>query len=438
MKLLTFRGGIHPDDKKTNTRAKKIIEIAPSAEMVYPLSQHIGAPCESLVSPGDFVLAGQKIADSKAFVSAPIHASVSGTVKAIERRRHPNGKLVESIVVENDGKNQLSPDIYPRDDFFTLSKEEKLRIIREAGIVGMGGAGFPTHVKLNPKTEVEYCIVNGAECEPYLTSDHRVMREEPETVVEGLRCIMATVPAKRGIIAIEENKQDAIEQITKACQKYDDIQVVVLRTKYPQGSEKHLIKAVTGREVPSGGLPADVGVVVNNVDTAASVFRAATLRQPLTSRVVTVSGSAIDTPRNFRVKIGTSFSDVIENAGGFIGDVGKVIMGGPMMGIAQFDLNVPVIKGTSGILAFDKSEVRPKAQSPCIRCGECVERCPMHLMPLYLNIYAGAGDYEKCLQYGIMDCIECGVCSYLCQSDRDPVKNIRLAKQEILKRKKKQ
>jgi len=258
------------------------------------------------------------------------------------------------------------------------------------------------------------------------------MLEIPKEVVEGLKCILNITGAKEGIIAIEENKMDAINVMSKLCEREENISGAVLKTKYPQGSEKHLIKAVTSREVPSGGLPNDVGVIVDNVDTCCAIYNAALKRMPVMSRIVTVSGTSIDKPRNFKVYVGTPFKNVIENAGGFIGDVGKVIMGGPMMGITQFDLNVPVIKGTSAILAFDKLTLPKKENVPCIRCGECVKRCPMNLMPLYLNQYAKAGDLDMCDKYNITDCIECGVCSYLCQSNQNPLSNIKNAKQKVI------
>lgn len=436
LKTLTFRGGIHPDDCKKSTQNDKIIEIMPSKIMVYPVLQHIGAPCKPIVNVGDDVLKGQKIADSDAFVSAPIHSSVSGKVIAIEKRRHPNGNMTESIVIENDNLYRLSPDIYRRSDLDKLSKDEKLKIIREAGVVGLGGAAFPTHIKLNPNKKIDYVIVNGAECEPYLTSDHRVMLETASDVVEGLKLIMGITGAKEGFIAIEENKPDAILKMQEAVKNEKNISVKVLKTKYPQGSEKHIIYAVCKREVPSGSLPADVGVIVDNIDTCTAVYFALTMRRPVMSRVVTVSGSAIDTPRNFRVPVGTDFMHVIENAGGFIGDVSKVIMGGPMMGIAQFDLSVPTVKATSAILAFDKSETEEKEVSPCIRCGECVKRCPMRLMPLYLNMYAASLNLDMCEKYNITDCIECGVCSYLCQSNQNPLQNIKRAKPLVIARQK--
>ncbi|MBE7052867.1 MAG: electron transport complex subunit RsxC [Ruminococcaceae bacterium] len=438
MGVLTFKGGIHPDDKKIYTKDKPIVEMSASKEMVYPMSQHIGAPCEPIVNVGDTVCVGQKIADSSAFVSAPIHSTVSGTVTKIEKRRHPNGQMVNSVIIENDDLYTLSPDIYRRDGFENLSKEEKLAIIREAGLVGLGGAGFPTHIKLNPSGKIDCVIINAAECEPYLTSDYRVMMETAFMVVEGLRFIMNIVECDKGYIAIENNKMEAIKKMKEASSKYDNIDVVTLKTKYPQGSEKHLIYAVTKREVPSGKLPADVGVVVQNVDSACAVYNAAIFRQPVLSRVVTVSGGAIDSPCNFRVKLGTSFTDVIENAGGFIGNVKKIVMGGPMMGIAQQDTDTPVIKTTSAILAFDESEIYKKEKSPCLRCGKCVNSCPMNLVPLTLAESALNEDFSKCLKYNILDCIECGICSYVCPSERSCTQAIKIGKQKINALKKKQ
>ena len=431
MSVLTFKGGIHPNDKKIYTQDKPIVEINASKEMVYPLSQHIGAPCDPIVNVGDTVTVGQKIADSSAFVSAPIHSTVSGTVTKIEKRRHPNGQMVNSIIIENDDLNTLSSNIYRRDGFENLSKEEKLAIIRECGLVGLGGAGFPTHIKLNPKGKIESVIINAAECEPYLTSDYRVMMETPFLVVEGLKFIMNIVDCDKGYIAIENNKPEAIKKLKEASKKYKNIEVVTLKTKYPQGSEKHLIYAVTKKEVPSGKLPADVGVVVQNVDSACAVYNAAIFRQPVLSRVVTVSGGSIDNPSNFRVKLGTSFEDVIQNAGEFIGNVRKIVMGGPMMGIAQQDTNTPVIKTTSAILAFDESEIYKKEKSPCLRCAKCVNACPMHLLPLTLSEAALNEDFASLKKLGALDCIECGICSYICPSDRGCTQSIKVGKQKL-------
>lgn len=434
----TFKGGIHPNDGKKETEGKAIRNLEAPALMVYPMVQHIGAPCTPCVAVGDYVSVGQKIGDSDAPVSVPVHSSVSGTVKAIEERRHPNGRMVQCVIVENDGLNTLHGDIKPYDDVNRLTKDEKVKRVREAGVAGMGGAGFPTHIKLTPPADkkIDICIVNGAECEPFLTSDHRVMLESPEPVFEGLKLIMEIVGAEKGIVGIEENKPDAIAVMKRTAERYDNIEVKVLKTKYPQGSEKHLIKAVTGREVPSGKLPADAGVIVDNVDTCTAVYNAIVFRRPVISRIVTVSGSGIAEPCNFRVRVGTPFEYVIEAAGGLTEGVKKVVMGGPMMGIAQFDLSVPIVKGTSGIIALTDKELNFKSTSSCIRCGKCVQRCPMHLMPLYLNAYAAAKNVDKCIEYNITDCIECGVCSYTCQCEQHPSQNIKIMKAEIAKRRK--
>lgn len=433
----TFRGGMHTFDGKSATENKSIIEIPAPKVMVYPMIQHIGAPCTPCVSVGDTVKIGDKIGESDSFVSVPVHATVSGTVISIEARRHPSGKMINCVIVENDELYTINEDIHPYDDADKLTKDEKLALIRAAGVVGMGGACFPTFIKLNPPPDkkIDVCIVNGAECEPYLTSDHRVMIEAPVPVFEGLKISMEILGVDKGYIGIEENKPEAIKTMKAIAKDYEGIEVVVLKTKYPQGSEKHLIKAVTGREVPSGKLPADAGVVVDNIDTCTAIYNAVHFHRPILSRVVTVSGSGIENPSNFRVPIGTPFEYVIEKAGGLKEGTKKVIMGGPMMGIAQFDLSVPVIKGTSGILAFTDKELDFKSTSPCIRCGKCVSRCPMNLMPLYLNMYAEAKDAEKCIEYGIMNCIECGVCSYTCRCEQHPSQNIKLMKAEIAKRK---
>jgi len=439
MKILTFKGGIHPHDNKAATE-KIPIEILDAPEkLIIPLQQHIGAPCEPLVSVGDEVKLGQKIAESKAFVSAPVHASVSGKVVAIEPMLHPNGSKVLSIIIENDGKDTLHESVKPNKDISQLEPKEIIEVVREAGIVGMGGAGFPTHVKLSPPPDkkIDYVIINGAECEPYLTSDHRVMLETPEEVIYGLKAIMKVFGLQKGYIAIEENKMNAVQVLKEHASKEQGIEIVVLKTKYPQGAEKQLIKVIAGREVPSGGLPADVGAIVLNIDTCTSITRAIKTGMPLIRRIVTVSGSAVREPRNYSVRVGTPFRVLFEKSGGFTEEPAKIVMGGPMMGIAQFSIDVPVVKGTSGLLAFTKKEVQLMAEGPCIRCGKCVAACPMNLLPLYMSAYAIKNDLEQAAKYNVLDCIECGSCSYVCPAKRHLVQSIRAAKQAIIAQKQK-
>jgi len=439
LKLLTFKGGTHPNDHKETTQNIPVRELTPSKVMVYPLSQHIGAPCTPLVQKGDRVLMGQKIGDSDAFVSVPVHSTVSGTVIAVEPRLHPNGTKVLSVVVENDFQDELIEDIKEYNDSDKLSKEEKLALIREAGIVGHGGATFPVHIKLNPPADkkIDCCIVNGAECEPYLTSDYRVMVEKPQAVFDGLVEVMDILGVKKAYIGIENNKPEAIKIMSDVARNYEGIEVCALKTKYPQGSEKQLIKAITGREIPSGKLPADVGVVVNNIDTCVVVAKAIRRHAPAFYRIVTVAGSAVENPGNFKVRIGTSFEDILNAAGFDSAKAKKVIMGGPMMGMAQASINVPSIKGTSAILAFGEAELNLDAEVPCFRCGKCVENCPMGLVPVQLNSYAKVNDIETCLKYDIMDCIECGVCSFNCPCGNHITQRIKLTKKKIAASRKK-
>ena len=437
---LTFKGGIHPDDCKSYTNKIPIHVLDGTAVHVFPLQQHIGAPAEPVVEIGQKVYVGTKIADSRAFVSSPIHSSISGTVKAIEKRLAANGTYVNSIIIENDELYEVDSSVKPKGNIEDLSPAEIIGIVREAGIVGMGGAGFPTHVKLSvpPEKKIDYVIVNGAECEPYLTSDHRVLLEKPELVLDGLRAVMRIFGLDKGYIGIEQNKPDAIINVNTVLEKnekYKGISVKELVTKYPQGSEKHLIYAVTKREVPSGKLPADVGCVVINVDTAAAIGRAIKKGMPVIKRIVTVSGDCVASPANFSVRLGADIGYLFEKAGGFKKEPAKIIHGGPMMGIAQSSLDVPVTKTTSGLLAFSKSKLVFNEQSRCMRCGKCVSACPMHLMPLYLNMYAKKGDWDMCEKYNAADCIECGVCSYMCPGRQHPVQNIRVAKQKLLERK---
>ena len=434
MKILTFKGGIHPHDNKTATASVDIVTLDAPQTLIFPMQQHIGAPCEPLVTVGEQVKMGQKIADSKAFISAPIHASVSGKVIAIEPVLHPSGSKVMSVIIENDGLDTVHESIAPKGDLSALEPKEIVEIVREAGIVGMGGAGFPTSVKLSPPPDkkINHVIINGAECEPYLTSDHRVMLEEPEDVIAGLKIIMKVLGLDKGYIGIEVNKSDAIKVMEQHAAKEKGIEVVRLQTKYPQGAEKQLIQVVTGEEVPSGALPADVGAIVNNIDTCTAIARAVKTGMPLIRRIVTVSGSAVKEPRNYSVRIGTPFKALFEKSEGFREEPVKIVMGGPMMGIAQFSIDVPVVKGTSGLLAFTEKEVTLQPESPCIRCGKCLDACPMNLLPLYLNAYAVKNDLDKAEAYHAADCIECGSCSYVCPAKRHLVQTIRVAKQTII------
>ncbi len=432
MKKLTFKRGIHPDDNKLATCGLSIQKVDPPALLYFPLKQHIGAPLSPLVKKGDSVLMGQVIADSDAPVSVPLHSSVSGTVKDIGLYLHPSGVRVPTIVIENDGADTPAP-CYPVVPVEELSKEEIIKRIRMAGIVGMGGAGFPTHIKLSPPKDktITNIIVNGAECEPYLTSDHRVMLETPEEVLSGLSIVMKLFSLDSGTIAIEENKPDAIKVLQECSKDYPGISVVTLKKKYPQGGEKQLIYAVCGQEVPSGSLPADVGCIVLNIDTVTAICRAVTKGVPLIRRIVTVSGDCVQSPGNFFVRLGTPFSVVLEAAGGVISEPKKILMGGPMMGISGHSLDVPVVKGTSAILLFSEKETTLGQETPCIRCGKCIDVCPMSLRPSFLNAYYVKGDWDKCREEHCQDCIECGCCSYVCPAKRHLVQSIRVAKEKM-------
>lgn len=439
IRTLTFKGGTHPPHSKKATESLSIERANEPKAVVIPMQQHIGAPCEPIVQVGDEVKVGQKIGEAKGFVSSPVHSSVSGKVVAVEPRLYSGGMAVPCVVIESDLQNTVSPEIASKGDLSGLSAEDVKNIIKEAGIVGMGGATFPTHVKLAPPPDkkVDTVILNGAECEPYLTSDHRLMLEYPEDVVFGLQALMKALGVKQGYIGIETNKPDAVEKIYEAAKGIEGIEVVALKTKYPQGAEKQLIYACTKREVPSGGLPADAGVVVNNVGTAAAVAKAIKTGIPLIERIVTITGQGVNSPKNLIVKIGTSFREVIEQCGGLKGKTGKVIAGGPMMGITQFSLDIPVIKGTSGILVLSEEEARMPEPSNCIRCGKCVEVCPINLMPVNISTCSLANKHEQAEALNAMDCIECGSCSFVCPAKRPLVDSIRVSKREILARRKK-
>ncbi len=441
MKLLTFKGGIHPRYQKEYAEKEKI-EKANDPKVAYiPLQQHIGAPAKAVVKVGENVKLGQKIGEQQGFVSTNIHSSVSGKVIGIKEIEIPGG-IGTCVIIENDFKEELHESINPKGKLEELTKEQLVEIVKEAGIVGMGGATFPTHVKISPppNKNIDSVILNGAECEPYLTADHRLMLENPEDVVYGLKALMKILNVDKGYIGIEVNKLDAIEVIKKEASKYKGIEIVQLEVKYPQGAEKQLIYACTGRQVPSGALPMDVGVVVNNVATAAQISKTIKTGLPLIDRITTVTGSCIKQPKNLSVKVGTLVSEVIEQCGGIKPEknLGKFIMGGPMMGIAQYTMNIPVNKGASGILCLDEDESKtPKVQN-CLRCGKCVDVCPAFLQPLYISAYSLRNDYENASNYNALDCIECGSCSFICPSRRPLLQSIRNAKREIIANRKKQ
>lgn len=442
MNLLTFKRGIHPPDGKSFTKDKPIQILMPKegSDLVFPMSQHIGAPCEPIVAKGDRVLLGQKIAEATSFVCSPIHSSVSGTVKDIKPMLTPSGAMVNSIIITNDGLLEEDPSLGKSTDYKNFTRETILEKIKNAGVVGLGGAGFPTHIKLNPPTEnkITAIIVNAAECEPYLTTDHRVLLEKTDRVIAGLDIMLKLHPEAKGYIAIEVNKPDAIEAMQKACESYANISVSLLKTKYPQGSEKQLIYAVTKREVPSGGLPAHVGCIVDNVDTVLAIERAIIHDRPLMRRIVTISGDAIKNPGNFQIRIGMNIKEFIDMVGGFSEEPGKIIAGGPMMGPAMFDLDVPFIKTSSALLCLTKKAAMLPPETNCIRCGKCVNFCPMGLMPLELNQDALVKDFDSFDKNNGLDCIECGSCSYVCPAKRHLAQTIRATKREVmaLKRKK--
>lgn len=437
MRKLTFQGGVHPYDGKELSKDKPIVSVLPQGELVYPVSQHIGAPATPIVKKGDRVLVGQKIAEQNGFVSAPVYASVSGTVKAIEPRRVVTGDSVMSIVVENDGQYE-EVTMQPPGDPETLSREQIIDCIKEAGIVGMGGAGFPTYVKLSPKEpeKIEYCIANCAECEPYLTSDYRRMLEEPEKLVGGMKIILRLFPNARGVLAVEDNKPDCIRLLQEMVRGEERISVRALQTKYPQGAERTLIYAVTGRQINSSMLPADVGCVVNNVDTVVAIYRAVTEGRPLMERIVTVTGDAIENPQNYRVRIGMNYRELIEEAGGFRGKPEKIVCGGPMMGFAMFDLDVPTTKTSTALLCLSRDEVSAMEPGPCINCGRCVEVCPGRVVPSRLADYAEHFDEEAFVKNNGMECCECGCCSYVCPAKRPLTQEIKsMRKIQLAKRK---
>ena len=438
MGLLTFKGGVHPFEGKELSMDKPVEELKPGKELVYLLSQHIGAPAKAIVNKGDHVVVGQKIAEAGGFVSAPIYATVSGTVKSLEKRKNATGGYVDAIVVEND--EQYESTTFVEADPESLSREEILDRIREAGVVGMGGAGFPTAVKLAPKdpSTVDHILVNGSECEPYLTSDYRMMLEKPEMIVEGLKIMLKLFGDNcKGLICIENNKPKAIEIMKKAVEGVDRVSVAVVKTKYPEGAERSLINAVTGRFVNSKMLPADAGCVVDNVGTVMAVYDAVKKGKPLMYRVFTVTGDAVKDPRNFLVRIGTPYRELVEAAGGFTAEPEKIISGGPMMGFALADLDVPVTKTSGALTCFLKDEVSRVHETACISCGRCLNVCPARLMPTKLAELAEAGDEEGFESFDGLECVNCGSCSYTCPAKRPLAANINMMRQRVLANKRK-
>lgn len=429
----TFTGGIHPYDGKDLSKDKPIKDVLPKGDLVYPLSQHIGAPAVPIVQKGDHVLTGQKIAEAGGFVSAPIYATVSGTVKGIEKRRITVGDSIDSIIIENDG-------LYEEVDYGECkpleeqSKEEIIKKVQVAGVVGMGGAGFPTHVKLSPKEpdKIEYIIGNCAECEPYLTSDYRRMIEEPQKVIDGLKCVLALFDNAQGILAVEDNKPNCIKVLKELTKDEPRITVKGLKTKYPQGSERQLIYAATGRMINCDQLPADAGCIVDNVDTLVAINSAVRENKPLMYRIVTVTGDAIADPRNFRVRIGTNYHELIEEAGGFTQEPAKIINGGPMMGFALFHLDVPTTKTASALLCLTKDDVSASEEGPCINCGRCVEVCPGRVVPARLADYAARGNKEAFQKHNGMECCECGCCSFICPAKRPLTQQIKSMRKMVL------
>lgn len=437
--IKTFPGGIHPHEfgkGKAATSGQASRTAQAPAQVAISMSQHIGAPCTPLVKPGEHVLMGQKIGEANGFMGAPVHSSVSGTVKSLETRFMPGGSNTQVVVIDNDFKDEWAADAMPPANPDAMSRQELGAFVREKGIVGLGGAAFPTSIKLTPPEDkvIDYVIINGAECEPFLTSDHRMMLENPEGVVDGLKWAMKISGAKQGIIAIELNKPDAIAAMEKAIAG-TPYAVQLLRVKYPQGGEKQLIQAVTGRQVPSGRLPMDAGCIVMNVSSAAAVSNAFLTGRPIFERIVTITGD-VPRPSNLRARVGTPIGELIDQCGGIPDDTLKIIAGGPMMGMALSNLSTPVIKATGGILLINRAHGVHLPESSCIRCGRCVSACPMRLMPLRLNELILHNRFEQAEAAHALDCIECGSCSYVCPAKRELALSIRMGKREILKRRK--
>lgn len=439
MGTATFKGGIHPYEGKELSKDKPTTVLMPKGDMVFPMAQHIGKPAMPLVSKGDYVLMGQKIGEADGPVSANVISSVSGTVKAVEPRMTVSGAMALSVIIENDNNYKAVTGLGNKRDYTKLSKGEIRELIKEAGLVGLGGAAFPVHVKLTPKDDnkIDYVIVNAAECEPYLTSDYRMLLEEPEKIVGGLKIELSLFPNAKGIIAIEDNKPDAIEKVRELVKNEPGIEVKPLKTKYPQGGERFLIFAATGRKINSSLLPLHAGCIVNNVDTVISIYMAVAESTPLMRRIVTVTGDAVADPRNFNVKTGTNYSELIEAAGGFARAPEKIISGGPMMGQALYSLDIPVTKTSSALLAYVKDRTARMKTTACIRCGRCADACPSRIIPQKLYEFSQRFDSENFIKYNGMECCDCGSCTFVCPAKLNLNQSFKEMRASILNSRKK-
>ena len=429
----SFHGGVHPDDAKALTNTCTITPMPLPGEVVLPVRQHIGAPATVVVEKGQQVKRGQVIAEPGGFVSSPVHASVSGTVKAIEPRLTPALVKETSVIIESDGRDEWADGLNVPRDISALTPEQLRALVRDGGLVGMGGAAFPTHVKLSPPADkpIDTIILNGVECEPYSTCDHRLMLEHPDFIVEGLSIIMRILRCSKAFVGIELNKPDAVRVMKAAVKDIPGLKVAELKVKYPQGGERQLIYSVTRRKVPAGGLPMDVGCVVQNVGTAAAIYEAVALGRPLIERAVTVTGRGVIKPVNVTARLGDSFARLVEFAGGYTEKAAKLIMGGPMMGIAQFTDGVPVVKGTSCILVLEEDGVFAGEELPCISCARCVDVCPMNLLPTTIATKVQFERWDEAREIGALDCIECGCCSYICPSKRKLLERIKFGKAKL-------